>query len=197
MALDLNVTREVLEQTHRRSWRLIWEDEIQTRLPTAGQPAGGEGTEDPNGTEKAPDGEGPKKPDDEGPEAPDKAAAPTRRPKKTKGANKTADKEQENEWSAHNRAWERDLDVTLNNLKRLFAFRKRCNAEQWQRLVRDVDPSLGARVRHVSEEGLEVADALDDPLKQEADALTETGRVKTTPARRASRPVQPSAGAAV
>ena len=39
MAEHLNVTREVLEQTHRRSWRLIWEEEIQPRLPTAGQPA--------------------------------------------------------------------------------------------------------------------------------------------------------------
>jgi hypothetical protein len=107
----------------------------------------------------------------------------------------STDKEQENEWSADNRAWERDLDVTLNNLKRVFAFRKRCTAEQWQQLVLDVEPSLGARVRHVSEEGLEVADALDDPLRQEADALTETGRVKTTPAPRASTPVQPSAGA--
>src|SRR6516225_2667888 len=38
MALDLNLTREVLEQTHRRSWRHIWEEEVQPRLPHAGQP---------------------------------------------------------------------------------------------------------------------------------------------------------------
>ena len=38
MALDLNVTRKVLEQTDRRSWRLIWEKEIQQpRLPSGGQ----------------------------------------------------------------------------------------------------------------------------------------------------------------
>ena len=41
MALDLHVTREVLEQTHRRSWRLIWEEEMQPRLPSAGQPTDG------------------------------------------------------------------------------------------------------------------------------------------------------------
>ena len=40
MAIDLDITSEVLAQTHRRSWRLIWEEEIQPRLPTAGQPGG-------------------------------------------------------------------------------------------------------------------------------------------------------------
>ena len=45
MALDLNVTRAVLAQTHRRSWRLIWEKEIQPRLPNGGQPADGESPE--------------------------------------------------------------------------------------------------------------------------------------------------------
>ena len=36
MAADLNVTREVLAQTHRRSWRHIWEEEVQSRCPTRG-----------------------------------------------------------------------------------------------------------------------------------------------------------------
>jgi hypothetical protein len=39
MALDLNVTRNVLQETHRRSWRLIWEEEVKPRLPSGGQPA--------------------------------------------------------------------------------------------------------------------------------------------------------------
>lgn len=39
MAEHPDLTREVLEQTHRRSWRLIWEEEIQPRLPSGGQPA--------------------------------------------------------------------------------------------------------------------------------------------------------------
>jgi hypothetical protein len=39
MALNLDLTREILKQTIRRSWRLIWEEEIQPRLPSAGQPA--------------------------------------------------------------------------------------------------------------------------------------------------------------
>jgi hypothetical protein len=44
MALDLEVTREVLAQTERRSWRYIWELEIQPKLeeaqlPYVGQPA--------------------------------------------------------------------------------------------------------------------------------------------------------------
>ena len=111
---------------------------------------------------------------------------------RAKDAKKTADEEQENEWATDNRKWESEVESTLNNFKRLVAFRKRCTPEQWQRLARDVDPALGARVRNVCEEGLELADVLDEPLEQEADALTETGRVKTTPAKRPSRPVQAS-----
>jgi hypothetical protein len=47
MAADLNVTREVLEQTHRRSWRHIWEEEVHPRLPHVGQPTDGMGPEAP------------------------------------------------------------------------------------------------------------------------------------------------------
>jgi hypothetical protein len=44
MAEHPDLAREVLEQTHRQSYRLIWEEEIQPelekrRLPSAGQPA--------------------------------------------------------------------------------------------------------------------------------------------------------------
>jgi hypothetical protein len=37
-----DLTREVLQQTHRRSWRLIWEEEIQPRLHSPVQPTDGE-----------------------------------------------------------------------------------------------------------------------------------------------------------
>ena len=63
MALDLNVTRKVLEQTDRRSWRLIWEEEIQPRLPSTGQPTDAEKSEE--------------------------APAITRRPRRANGAKKT------------------------------------------------------------------------------------------------------------
>jgi len=63
MALHLADTRLALEETHRRSWRLIWEEEIQPGLPNGGQPAGGESPE---------------------------VATNTRRPKKKKGAKKKA-----------------------------------------------------------------------------------------------------------
>jgi hypothetical protein len=39
MALNLADTRKALEETHRRSWRCIWEEEIQPGLPNGGQPA--------------------------------------------------------------------------------------------------------------------------------------------------------------
>ena len=45
MAADLNLTLEVLAQTHRRSWRHIWEEEVQSRLPHEGQPTDAKGTE--------------------------------------------------------------------------------------------------------------------------------------------------------
>jgi hypothetical protein len=59
MAEHPELTREILEQIHGRSWQLIWRDEIQPRLPNARQPA-----------------------DDE------EAPAITRRPKKSEGAKK-------------------------------------------------------------------------------------------------------------
>jgi hypothetical protein len=46
MALHPAATRKALEETHRRSWRLIWEQDIQPGLPNAGQPADGESTEE-------------------------------------------------------------------------------------------------------------------------------------------------------
>ena len=104
-----------------------------------------------------------------------------------------AEEAQADEWSTDNRKWESELIVALNNFKRLVAFRKRCTPEQWQRVAQDVDPSLGARVRNVCEEGLELADALDDPFEKEADTLIQEGRVKTTPATRPSRRIQTSA----
>jgi NADH dehydrogenase/NADH:ubiquinone oxidoreductase subunit G len=109
---------------------------------------------------------------------------------KAKGPKKTASEEQENEWSADNREWERQVVVIVNNAKRVAAFRKRCTPEQWHRLVLDVEPSLGATVRSGSEELRELADALDEPLEKEADTLIQESRIKTTPATRPSRPVQ-------
>jgi hypothetical protein len=166
MALDPNVTREVLAQTHRRSWRLIWEEEVKLKLPNVGQPPDAQKTEE----------------------------APTisRRPKKAKGA-KTVEQEQENEWSADNRKWGSEVEVVANNAIRVAAFLKRCTPEKWRQLVLDVDPSLGARVRSVSEAWRELADALDEPLEKEANTLIQESRVKTTPATRPSRPAQTSA----
>jgi hypothetical protein len=170
MALDLNVTRKVLEQTDRRSWRLIWEKEIQpllkSQLPTAGQPAEGEQPEEtPNPTR-------------------------TRRPKETKGAKQRAEEAQENEWSTDNRQWERDFDRVANEAMRVAAFIERSTAGAFRRLVQTIEPSSGARARQVGEAWLKLADCLDEPSDQEAGTLIQKGRVKVTPARRASPPVQ-------
>jgi hypothetical protein len=84
MALNLAVTREVLAQTHRRSWRLIWEQEIQPRLHSPVQPPAGE-----------------------------KPNAATQRPKKgaKKGAKKDKQKSEE---QRNMRGWLKDQVVAVN-----------------------------------------------------------------------------------
>ncbi len=69
MALNLNITYLALAQTHRSSWRHIWEKEVQPRLPHTGQPADGKSTKEVPADQ--PDGESTKE-----------ARAVTRRPKK-------------------------------------------------------------------------------------------------------------------
>jgi hypothetical protein len=106
-----------------------------------------------------------------------------------KGAKKTAN--DANEWSGDNRQWEREVLLIANNAVRVAAFLKQCTPEQRRQVVEDVEPSLGAQVRRVSEAWRELADALDEPLEKEAETLIQNSRVKTTP--RASRPAQASA----
>jgi hypothetical protein len=65
MALHPNLTLEVLKQTHRRSWRHIWEEEVQPRLPHVGQPADGEQHEETAVTRRPRKGNGKKKPKEE------------------------------------------------------------------------------------------------------------------------------------
>jgi hypothetical protein len=79
MALYPDLAREVLEETNRQSWRLIWEKEFEPRLPTAGQPAGDNQSQNNNSSQ----GNG--KPT-------------TRRPRQKRGKQKPDDKRDNTGW---------------------------------------------------------------------------------------------------
>jgi hypothetical protein len=157
MALDLNVTREVLEKTNRRSWRLIWEDEIQNRLPSTGQP-----------------------PDDK---QPDEAPAITRRSKKAKGAKKTTTEEQADEWLRDRQCFFRDGLVTFNNVIAMQNTLRQCTPEQRRKLQEEVDSVWLGKLEQSGEVSLWLRDWFNGALEEEANALIQQGRVKRTPAR--------------
>ena len=167
MALDLHVTREVLEQTHRRSWRLIWEEEMQPWLPSAGQP---------------PDPKGPEAPDDKGPET------PTRRPKKTRGAKKPP----KESWAGDSRRFSTDALRTANDAVALENTVRQSKPEALRKLQEEADSFLLEKLDLGSKALAYVRARLDGSLEEEADTLIQKGRVKTTPAR-ASTPIQPQA----
>jgi hypothetical protein len=164
MARDLNVTRKVLEQTHRRSWRHIWEDEIQPRLPQVGQP---------------PDPKGPDAPDGKGPEP----EAPTRRPKKkSKGAKPS--------WSGDLNRFSADALRIANEAIALQNTVRQCTPEALRKLQDEADTVLLEKLKQGSEALAFVRAQLDGPLEEEANKLLQTGRLKMTPARRAPASVQ-------
>jgi hypothetical protein len=167
MAIDLDITRDVLEQTHRRSWRHIWEEEIQPRLPHVGQPAD-------------PDGEGAEEPQ-----------ATTRRPKKAKRAKQPGN---EPEWLQDTRGWFGNQVDSINVVVReVTAVMEKCkDDEQHKKLRKIVEPWL---LLDALRKGVETCEKFDAwlALDDAADAEIEKGRVKTTPTQRTSRSIQASA----
>jgi hypothetical protein len=167
MAIDLDITSEVLAQTHSRSWQLIWREEIQPRLPSGRQPAdlGGAGAEEPQAT--------------------------TRRPKKTKGAKKPGN---EPEWLQDTRGWFGNQVDSINAVVReVKAVMEKCKDDQQHKKLRKiVEPWL---LLDALRKGVETCERFDEwlALDDAADAEIEKGRVKTTPARRTSRSIQASA----
>src|SRR5262249_29489581 len=157
MAQHLNVTRNVLEQTHRRSWRLIWEEEIQPRLPSDGQPADGEKSEE--------------------------APATTRRPRRANGANKPREE------------WSKDLSSFFSDgleaARKAIAVKnsiQQCTPEKKASLQKDVTPVWLEKIEQGGEALAWIRDWANGALEDEADTLTQKGRVRRTPAR-ASAPV--------
>jgi len=170
MAEHLNVTREVLEQTHRRSWRLIWEEEIQPRLPTAGQPADSDSPE-ANPTNNS---EGERK--------------PTRRPRRGNGTKKPKE-----EWGKDLKDFLSDGLLAANALIRIKNSICDCTPEKRAKLLEEkVTPEWSDKIDEGSKAGRWICDWANRLLEEEADALEQQGRVVRTPAR-ASKQVQPEA----
>lgn len=180
MALAPNVTREVLEQTYRRSWQLIWREEIQPRLPSPRQPADAEGPEDTDG--EAPDGQ-PEASNDEGPE--EAPTATTRRSKKKKPPKEP--------WAGDLKRFLGDALRTANDAMALKRTIEQCAPDQLRKLQEEVDPFLLEKLKQAEEALAYVHARLDGSLEEEVDGLIKKGRIRTTPARRASASVQPSA----
>jgi hypothetical protein len=117
MALHHDLTRKTLEETTRRSWRLIWLEEIQPRLRSAAQPVSGEQAND--GSDKA----------------------TTQRPKKKR--RKTDNKEQKPEWFTDNRGWFNEQVESINAVVReLKEVMKKCTPEQHAKLHMTAEPKL-------------------------------------------------------
>jgi hypothetical protein len=171
MALHPDLTREVLEQTHRRSWQLIWREEMQPRLPSNRQPA------------------------DEG----EKPPANTRRAKKEKGAKEAANGKQKPEWVRDIGGWFNNQVACVNGvINELNKIMESCTPEQHGSLQTLELTLLSEAFQNGVKESAKFVDFVDTPLEEAADKLIREGsRVRKTPApkpaRSAARSVQPGA----
>ena len=174
MAKHPNVTRKVLEQTNRRSWRYIWEEEVQPRLPYVGQPAEG----------KSPEATPSNNP--EQPAEPEKK--PTRRPRKGNGTKKP-----QTEWGKDLKDFMSDGLLAANALIRIKNSILGCSPEKRAELLEEkVTPEWSEKIDEGRKAGAWICDWANGLLEEEADALEQQGRVVRTPAR-ASKQVQPEA----
>ena len=170
MALHLNVTRKVLEQTNRRSWRLIWEEEVQPLLHSAVQPADGESPE----ANPANNSEGEKK--------------PARRPRKGNGTKKPKE-----EWGKELKDFLSDGLLAANALIRIKNSIQQCTPEKQAELKEQkVTSEWSEKIDEGSKASAWICDWANGLLEEEADALEQQGRVVRTPTR-ASKQVQPEA----
>jgi hypothetical protein len=170
MALHLKVTREVLEQTNRRSWRYIWEEEVQPRLPYAGQPADGESPE----ANPANNSEGAKK--------------PSRRSRKGNGKKKPKE-----EWGKDLKDFLSDGLLAANALIKIKNSILGCSPEKRAELLEEkVTSEWSDKIGEGSKASRWIYDWANGLLEEEADTLIQKSRVVKTPAQ-ASEQVQPEA----
>jgi hypothetical protein len=179
MALDLAVTREVLAQTHRRSWRLIWEQEIQPRLHSPVQPPDLEAPKE----EQPPASEAPQ----DGQPAGDETK--TRRPRKRNGTRNQPPKE---EWGKDLNAFLSDSLLTANAFIRIKKGIQGCKPEKQAELKKKVTPKWLDEIAEGRKAVTWIYDWANGLLDEEADKHIQEGRVVETLAS-ASEQVRPEA----
>jgi hypothetical protein len=206
MAEHPELTREVLEQTHRRSYQLIWREEIQPRLPNARQPTDGETPT--NNAERSTDAdstqETPIQPTEgEASEAATaelsddhKASAPNEAPKTeaskpTRRARTSGPSKNDDPWLKDRNKFYSNAKSIAHGAKELMKTLLQCNAEQTQNYREHADTVFLKELEEADEALSFVCERLTgsaESAEAEADELAErTGRVRGTPA-----PVQPS-----
>jgi hypothetical protein len=102
---------------------------------------------------------------------------------KAKGAKKTADAVQADEWSGNSKRWQAEVVVTANRAIDLAEVRKRCSPEQHRDLLAVLEPPHIETVRKAGEALAELAAFLHKLLHEAADTAIQEGRVKTSPKR--------------
>jgi len=173
MAKHPNVTRKVLEQTNRRSWRYIWEEEVQPRLPYVGQPTDGENPE-ANPANNSEQSAGEKK--------------PTRRPRKGNGKKKPKE-----EWGKDLKDFLSDGLLAANALIKIKNSILGCSPEKRAELLEEkVTPEWSAKIDEGRKASAWICNWANRVLDEEANALIQKDRVVRTPAR-AFAPVRPEA----
>ena len=209
MAKHPDITREVLEQTHSRSWQLIWRDEIQPRLPNARQPADGKSDAvtalvqlgfGQRQAEAAVEAAAVEAGDANTAELirlsfnrPELTSANTRRPKKN-GARRQANGERKPQWLTNIEGWYRNKVEAVNAItNEITTVMENCTPEQ-RKLLAALEPTLLLDAAYsLEEKSAEFVEFVDTQLEEAANALIQkSSRVVVTPRkRRASTPAQP------
>jgi hypothetical protein len=193
MALHLEVTRAVLAQTERRSWRYIWELEIQPKLkeaqlPYVGQPGEGqcsEATQQDDDAEQPGEGGGTNNLAQQQPADPEKK--PTRRQKRRNGTKKSKD-----EWGKDLNELKRDALLAANALIRIRQAISSSTPAKQAELLKKVTSGWLRQIEQGHEAGAWICDWANEGLDKEVDKDIQTNRVVLTPAP-ASQQIQPEA----
>ena len=182
MALDLNVTREVLAQTHRRSWRHIWRGRSSTPVASVGNRQMTTKLRNSSGQFSAT-----WRSSNRHRWATGRSQETTRRPKKGNGTKKPKE-----EWGKDLNDFISDGLLAANALIRIRNSILESSPDKQAELLKKVTSEWSDKIDLGTKAGAWIRDWANGSLEKEADALSQKGRVVRTPAR-ASKQVQPEA----
>jgi hypothetical protein len=103
--------------------------------------------------------------------------------------------DEDDEWLTNNTGWLNNKVLTPGNtmLGEVNRVLERNTVGQWENLSKATEPRMVDTIEQLGEALFKLAARLRKPAEHEADKLMQQDRVKRTPARRASAPVQPPA----